>query len=123
LRYTSPVACGGARIALEDVQFGEVTVPRGQQVLGMIISANRDDAVFDRPDDLDVTRKPNRHLAFAFGTHYCLGHQLARLEGRTALTTLLQRFPHWELAVPRSDLRYKPTVPLRGLSTLPIRIN
>jgi cytochrome P450 PksS len=122
LRYTSPVACGGARIPLEDVEIAGTTIPKGKQVLGMIISANRDEAVFDNPDDLDLTRKPNKHLAFAFGVHYCLGHQLARLEGRTALTTLLQRFPNWELTGPRSQLRYKPTVPLRGLTSLPIRM-
>jgi cytochrome P450 len=123
LRYTSPVACGSTRIALEDVEIAGTLIPKGKQVLGMITSANRDEAVFDRPDDLDLDRKPNKHLAFAFGIHYCLGHQLARLEGRIALTTLLQRFPNWELAVPQSQLRYKPTVALRGLTSLPMRMN
>ncbi|MGV0602418.1 cytochrome P450, partial [Mycolicibacterium pulveris] len=69
-----------------------------------------------------LTRKPNRHLAFAFGIHYCLGHQLARLEGRIALSTLLQRFDHWEPMAPRESLRYKPTASLRGLINLPIRM-
>jgi cytochrome P450 len=123
LRYTSPVTCGSTRIALEDVEIAGTLIPRGKQVLGMITSANRDEAVFDRPDDLDLDRKPNKHLAFAFGIHYCLGHQLARLEGRIALTTLLQRFPNWELAVPQSQLRYKPTVALRGLTSLPMRMS
>ena len=80
----------------------------------------------DRLDGLSVdngrTSIPMSALAFAFGIHYCLGHQLARLEGRTALTTLLQRFPNWELTRPWSHLRYKPTVPLRGLTSLPIRM-
>lgn len=122
LRFTSPVASGAARLAKEDVEIHGVAIPRGSQILGMIVSANRDETVFDNPDALDLTRKPNRHLAFNFGMHYCLGHQLARLEGRIALTTLLDRFPHWELAAPRESLHYKPTVSLRGLTKLPIRM-
>lgn len=122
LRFTSPVADGAARFATEDMEIRGVPIPRGSQVLGSITSANRDEAVFDHPDSLDLTRKPNRHLAFAFGMHYCLGHQLARLEGRAALATLLERFPNWELAAPRETLRYKPTVSLRGLTTLPTRM-
>ncbi|MGV0836914.1 cytochrome P450 family protein [Mycolicibacterium thermoresistibile] len=122
LRFTSPVADGAARFALEDMEIHGVRIPRGGQVLGVITSANRDETVFDDPDTLDLTRKPNRHLAFAFGIHYCLGHQLARLEGRTALATLLERFPNWELASPPDSLRYKPTVSLRGLTKLPVRM-
>lgn len=122
LRFTSPVADGAARFATEDMEIRGVPIPRGSQVLGMITSANRDEAVFDDAESLDLTRKPNRHLSFAFGIHYCLGHQLARLEGRSALATLLERFPNWELAAPRESLRYKPTVSLRGLTTLPTRM-
>ncbi|MGE2734565.1 cytochrome P450 family protein [Mycolicibacterium vaccae] len=122
LRYTSPVADGAARFATEDMEIGGVPIPRGSQVLGSITSANRDETVFEEPNSLDLSRKPNRHLAFAFGIHYCLGHQLARLEGRIALATLLDRFPNWELAAPRESLRYKPTVSLRGLTKLPTRM-
>lgn len=123
LRYTSPVPCGGTRIALEDVEISGTRIPKGGQILGMIISANRDETVFEDPDTLDLSRKPNRHIAFAFGTHYCLGHQLARLEGGTALKTLLKRFDNWEITVPRSELRYKPIVSLRGLNSLPMRVS
>ncbi|CAM3161203.1 cytochrome P450 [Mycobacterium intermedium] len=122
LRFTSPVADGATRLATEDVEIRGVPIPRGSQVVGSIVSANRDEAVFDNPDSLDLTRKPNKHLAFAFGIHYCLGHQLARLEGRAALATLLERFPNWELTAPRESLHYKPTVSLRGLNELPIRM-
>ncbi|OBH43439.1 cytochrome [Mycobacterium mantenii] len=122
LRFTSPVADGAPRLALQDMEIRGIPIPRGSQLLGSITSANRDEAVFDNAQALDLTRKPNKHLAFAFGIHYCLGHQLARLEGRTALATLLERFPNWELATPRDHLRYKPTVSLRGLTTLPIRM-
>lgn len=123
LRFTSPVADGAARFALEDMEIHGVRVPKGSQVLGAITSANRDETVFDDAESLDLNRKPNRHLAFAFGIHYCLGHQLARLEGRAALSTLIERFPTWELATRTDDLRYKPTVSLRGLTTLPVRMH
>jgi cytochrome P450 len=122
LRYTTPVPCGAARITLEDVEIAGVTIPKGSNVLGMIISANRDEGVFDHPDVLDLGRDPNRHITFAVGAHYCLGNQLARLEGRTALAALVQRFEHIELAVARSELRYKPTHSLRGLRSLPLRL-
>jgi cytochrome P450 PksS len=120
LRFTTPVPCGAARIATEDVDIGGTVVPKGAPVLGMIISANRDESMFDRPDQLDLGRDPNRHLTFAFGAHYCLGNQLARLEGRVALRTLVDRFPDMRLAVPKDRLVYKPTQSLRGLRHLPL---
>jgi cytochrome P450 len=123
LRYTSPVSDGAARWAEKDLEIRGVHIPKGSQVLGVIVSANRDEEVFDSPERLDLTRKPNRHLAFASGIHYCLGHQLARLEGRIALNTLMSRFDNWELAAPVESLRYKPTVSLRGLTTLPVRLS
>ena len=123
LRFTTPVPCGAPRIATEDLEIGDVTVPKGSAVLGMIISANRDEAVFDRPEELDLGRQPNRHLSFAFGAHYCLGNQLARLEGRAAIRALVDRFPDMRLAVPEDELRYKPTQSLRGLRHLPLVLN
>jgi cytochrome P450 len=123
LRFTSPVTCGAARIALEDVDIAGSTIPKGSQVLGMIISANRDEDVFTDPGALDVGRDPNRHLAFAFGAHYCLGNQLARLEGRIAINALIQRFESIELTVAREELRYKSTQSLRGLRSLPVALH
>ncbi|WP_040795877.1 cytochrome P450 family protein [Nocardia higoensis] len=123
LRYTSPVACGATRFATEDVEIAGSVIPAGAPVLGMIISADRDESAFHEPDTLDLTRKPNKHLAFAFGSHYCLGHPLARLEGRIALRTLLERFPNIEATTPRSSLRYKPTPSLRGLLSFPVRVS
>lgn len=122
LRFTTPVPCGAPRIATEDMEIAGTTVAKGSLVLGMIISANRDEAVFDRPDELDLGRHPNRHLTFAFGAHYCLGNQLARLEGRVALRALVERFPDMRLAVPRHELEYKPTQSLRGLKHLPLTL-
>ena len=123
LRFTTPVPCGAARITLDDVDVDGTTFPRGSKVLGMIISANRDERIFDHPDELDLGRDPNRHLTFAFGKHFCLGNQLARMEGQIAIRSLVQRFPNMALAVPRDQLRYKPIQSLRGLRSLPLRLH
>lgn len=122
LRFTTPVPCGAVRYTLEDVEVAGVVIPQGSPVLGMIISANRDDDAFDNPNALDLGRNPNRHLAFAFGAHYCLGHQLARLEGRAAIGGLFRRFATVELAVSPGDLRWRPTQSLRGYRELPLRL-
>lgn len=123
LRFTTPVPCGATRTLLDDVEIAGTTLPKGASVLGMIISANRDDSVFDDPDRLDLSRQPNRHLSFAFGSHFCLGNQLARMEARIALSGLLARFDRIELAVPRQSLQWKPTQSLRGLRSLPLRLS
>jgi cytochrome P450 len=122
LRFTTPVPCGTARTLLDDVEIGGTTMPKGSKVMGMIISANRDEAVFERPDDLDLGRDPNRHLTFAFGKHFCLGNQLARLEGQLAIGALARRFPQMRLAVPRAQLQYKPVQALRGFRALPVTL-
>lgn len=119
LRFCSPVACGADRILTEDVELHGTTLAKGSHVLGMIVSANRDDDHFTDPDRLDLTRDPNPHLAFAFGAHYCLGNRLARLEGRLAFEGLARRFSDIRLA-PGAEIRYKPTQSLRGLRELPV---
>lgn len=123
LRFTSPVTSGAARIALEDVQFGENFIPKGSYVMGMLSSANHDESVFDNPERLDLAREPNRHVAFGMGNHLCLGIWLARLEAKTAINALIQRFPNLQLAVPRSELQWKPSETLRGLRALPLNLN
>ena len=122
LRFTTPVPCGTARTLLDSVTIGGTTMPKGSKVMGMIISANRDSAVFERPDELDLGRDPNRHLTFAFGKHFCLGNQLARLEGQIAIGALVRRFPSMRLAVARDRLEYKPVQALRGFRTLPVTL-
>ncbi len=122
LRYTTPVPCGAARTLLDDVEVDCSTIPKGSKVLGMIISANRDESVFDQPGELDLGRDPNRHLTFAFGKHFCLGNQLARLEGQIAIGELVRRFPGMRLAVPREELHYKPVQALRGFRSVPLRL-
>jgi cytochrome P450 len=122
LRFTTPVPCGTARTLLDDVSIEGTRMPKGSKVMGMIISANRDEAVFDRPEVLDLGRDPNRHLSFAFGKHFCLGNQLARLEGQIAIGALVRRFPSMRLAVPRDRLQYKPVQALRGFRALPVTL-
>lgn len=120
LRFTAPVEHGTNRIAREAFELAGVTIPRGDQILALISSANRDAAVFVDPERLDITRHPNRHIAFGFGIHYCLGAPLARLEGRIAIGSLVRRFPHMRLAVPRERLRWRGSVAVRGLRELPV---
>jgi cytochrome P450 PksS len=122
LRYGNPVEHGNVRFALNDIAVDGVTIPKGSTVVLLLASANRDEAVFADPEALDVTRSPNRHLAFGFGIHYCLGAPLARLEGRIAIQQLVSRFPGMHLAVPESRLRWRSSVAVRGLTRLPVRL-
>ena len=96
-------------------------IPRGGLVFGALGSANRDGAAFADPDRLDVTRAENKHLGFGEGIHYCLGAPLARLEARVAIETLLRRLPDLRLAGPAESLRWRRSLILRGLESLPLR--
>jgi cytochrome P450 len=122
LRYGNPVEHGNVRIALEDVTIAGVPIPKGSTVVLLLASANRDEAVFPRPEQLDIARTPNRHLAFGFGIHYCLGAPLARMEGRVAIQQLVSRFPDMHLAVPVEKLRWRQSVAVRGVKKLPVRL-
>lgn len=109
------------RIATEDIELGGVTVPAGDALLCAWTVANRDPAAFSDPDRLDLTRTDNPHLGFGAGVHHCVGIQLGRLVLHEALYGLLQKLPRLALAVPVSELRFKPDQFLRGLEFLPIR--
>jgi cytochrome P450 len=111
------------RYAGEEVKIAGITIARGETVHAMLGSANRDDRQFERPDELDVTREPNRHLAFGLGVHYCVGAPLARLEGQIAIKTLLQRYPDLKLAVPPHALRRRRGLGLLGLQSLPLTLS
>ncbi|HKY29201.1 MAG TPA: cytochrome P450 [Pyrinomonadaceae bacterium] len=121
LRYTSPVLMTTERYALQDAVVHGVTIPRGEMTLGVIGSANRDETVFDNPNDLHITRDPNKHLAFGQGIHFCLGAPLARMEAQIAFTTLLRRLPDLRLNTPPHSLRWRPSIFLRGLASLPVK--
>jgi len=120
LRYTSPVDMATERYAREDVPVAGVTIPRGEMVFAVIASANRDDRQFADPDTLDLTREPNRHLAFGLGPHFCLGAPLARLEGQIAINTLLHRIPDLRLSAAPDVPRWRRGLLLRGLEALPV---
>jgi cytochrome P450 PksS len=120
LRYTAPVFMSTERYAREDVEIHGVTIPRGEMTFGVIGSANRDETVFENPDALDITREPNRHLSFGQGIHFCLGAPLARMEAQIAIDTLLRRVPGLRLKVSPERLRWRPSMILRGLDTLPV---
>jgi cytochrome P450 PksS len=122
LRYTSPLEMGAFRIAREDVAIGSVTIPKGDLVLAVLSSANRDEARFKGPDILDLAREPNRHLAFGAGGHFCLGASLARMEGRIALTSLFRRFPDLRLAEPVETLPWRRSMPVRCPARVPLTL-
>jgi cytochrome P450 len=119
LRYDSPVHLTG-RTAMEDVVVGGAEVKAGESLTLLLAAANRDPAEFADPAVLDIGRAENRHLAFSSGAHFCLGAALARVEGQIALTALVTRFPHLELAI--DDLQWNPTTTLRGLQALPLSL-
>jgi cytochrome P450 PksS len=114
LRFTSPVELATERYAREDVELVGTAIPRGALVLGVLASANRDERQFAAPDQLDLGRAPNRHLAFGLGPHFCLGAPLARLEAQLALSTLLRRAPSLHLAIEPEALRWRRGLFLRG---------
>ena len=117
IRWVTPVK-HFMRTAREDAEVGGRTIRAGQSVLLSYPSANMDEAVFDRPERFDVTRSPNKHLAFGFGVHYCLGALLARMELRALLTELIPRLDHVELAGEPALMK---TLFVGGLKRLPIR--
>jgi pimeloyl-[acyl-carrier protein] synthase len=117
LRYDGPVQRTG-RMTMADVEIGGRPIPKGSVVAAVIGAANRDPAHFPDPDRLDVARRENRHIAFGFGIHFCLGAPLARIEGQVAIGTLLRRMPALKLVSDTPEWRESSV--LRGLKTLPV---
>jgi cytochrome P450 len=122
IRYDGPVERTLTRWASTDVELAGQTIRRGESVIVILGSANRDPERFPGADTLDVTRRAeSRHLGFGRGSHYCLGAPLARLEAEIALTTLLHRLPGLTLAIAEDELRWRPTPLFRSLAALPVR--
>ncbi len=109
-----------ARYATEDVALSGTTIRAGEPVLGSLPSANRDATVFAHPDELDFYRSTNPHMGFGHGAHYCLGAQLARMELRVALGSIVRHFPNLRLAIPEQDLPWKAGMLVRGLQAMPV---
>jgi cytochrome P450 len=117
LRFDGPVQ-RTARIPSEDVTLGGHTIAKGEMVMPFIGAADRDPAQFPDPDRLDIGRSDNRHIAFGWGIHFCLGAPLARIGGQIAINTLLRRLPKVSLATDVPE--YRPSLTLRGLKALPV---
>lgn len=117
LRYESPAQMT-VRFAAQDIQLGDKIIYKGQQVNVFIGAANRDPEQFLNPHQFDISRTPNRHLAFGVGIHACLGATLARAEVQIAILTLLQRFPHIRLLT--DEPQWRSFIGFRGLKSLPV---
>lgn len=117
LRYESPIQYT-ARLAPEDTVLGGKELRKGQAVLAVMASANRDPECFPDPDRLDITRRDNRHVAFGWGAHFCFGAPLARLEGQTAFEEMLVRMP--DLVLDSGPLVWRTNQAYRGLKALPV---
>ena len=117
LRYDGPVQ-RTARITSTEVTIGGRTIPKGEMVMPFIGAADRDPSQFPDPDRLDLGRADNRHIAFGWGIHFCLGAPLARVEGQIAIDTLVRRLPR--LALVDAEPEHRQSLTLRGLKALPV---
>jgi cytochrome P450 len=117
LRYESPVQFT-ARVLKEEIEVCGQRIPKKWTILCMLGAANRDPKQFKDPNQLNLKRLNNQHLAFSAGPHFCIGSQLARLEGQIAILNLLQRFPQMKLTGPQPE--WASTFGFRGLKSLPV---
>src|SRR4051794_40666864 len=120
LRFVSPVQFTKPRFVRRDVELGGIRLKKGERIIAILGAANMDPAANPHPEQLDLARRPNRHLSFGTGIHFCLGHQLARMEGKCALEALFKRWPGLELAVPPDTIRWRPRPGLRAIERLPV---
>lgn len=120
LRFVSPVQFSKPRFVRQDLELCGVQLRRGDRIMAMITAANYDPAANEHPEKLDLERHPNKHIAFGTGIHFCLGHQLARIEARCALKALFTRWPELALGVPASEIRWRGQPGLRAIRVLPV---
>lgn len=121
LRFLSPVEITEARYARRDVTIGGHALKRGDVIIAYLAAANRDPAMFENPNTMDLTRSENPHLSFGFGPHVCLGAQLARMEAMTAFGALFDGTRHWSIEAAPGDLKWNPSPGIRGFAELPVR--
>ena len=119
LRYETP-SQHTARIVKADTEIGGKLMKKGEAVMAVMAAGNRDPERFPNPDELDLTRTDNRHLAFGWAAHFCFGAALARMEARISYLALLARMQDIRVAVPESTLEWRTNSGLRGLSALPL---
>jgi cytochrome P450 len=108
------------RFVRRDMELGGVSLRRADRIMAMLAAANMDSAANEHPERLELDRHPNRHVSFGTGIHFCLGHQLARIEGKCALQALFRRWPQLELAVEPSRIRWRQRPGLRAIASLPV---
>jgi cytochrome P450 PksS len=120
LRFVSPVQFSKPRYVRQDVELEGVRLNKGDKVMAMIVAANLDPAADAEPNRLDLERHPNRHISFGTGIHFCLGHQLARIEAACALQALFTRWPKLSLAVEPTKIRWRRRPGLRAIKRLPV---
>lgn len=123
LRFNGPVETPTTRFVMEDVVWDGHHLSAGDLLMPSLIAANHDPAVFDAPEKFDITRRPNPHVAFGFGIHYCLGAPLARMEGAIAINALLERFPTIQLNAAPDSLEWSQQLLIHGLSALPVKLS
>jgi cytochrome P450 len=123
LRFISPVQFTKPRFVGRDIELGGIKLRKGDRIMAMLAAAVFDPGANSHPERLDLARRPNRHLAFGTGIHFCLGHQLARIEARCALEALFKRWPRLELAVPPDAIRWRPRPGLRAIERLPVTVS
>ncbi len=120
LRFVSPVQFSKPRFVRRDVNLDGVHLRKGERIMAMIGAANMDPAANEHPDRLDLERRPNRHIAFGTGIHFCLGHQLARIEAKCGLKALFTRWPKLQMAIPESQVKWRERPGLRAVASLPV---
>jgi cytochrome P450 len=120
LRFVCPVQFSKPRFVRKDVDLAGAKLKRGDQVMAVLAAANMDPAANVAPEKLDLARRPNHHVAFGTGIHFCLGYQLARLEGKCALQALYTRWPKLTLAVKPEEIRWRSRPGLRAIVSLPV---
>ncbi|WP_420917243.1 cytochrome P450 family protein [Dictyobacter halimunensis] len=121
LRFQGPATIAGPRFARAEIELGGQHINKGDVVIPVLLSANRDEAQFTQPEDLEIARTLNRHIAFGHGIHTCLGAPLARVEGDIAFTSLLRRVPDLRLDIPREDISWHFSLNSQSLTALPVR--
>lgn len=120
LRFDGPVEFSTSRWAGENFQFAGKKISRGELVVVALNAANRDPDQFDDPEVFEISREKSPHLAFGKGIHHCLGAPLARLEGKIAISRLLDRFPDLKLRIPESKLKWRQGMIVRGVKEIPV---
>jgi cytochrome P450 PksS len=120
LRFITPVQFSKPRYVRRDTELDGVKLRRGDKIMVMLAAANMDPQANPHPERLDLQRRPNRHIAFGTGVHFCLGHQLARIEGKCALKSLFQRWPKLTLAANESEIVWRKRPGMKAIERLPV---